>query len=116
DGTIEFRDLASGHLRHASKAGAVPVARIRVSDDGTRLATILDPCPGGEFSVWDTTTGQALRGAPEFVGGKANAIEFSHRGDLLAISRHDDDSITLWDLAQNRQRHRTTNHTWVLAP
>lgn len=114
DGTIELRDLADGQLRHTLKAGTAAVDKLRISADGTRLAAILDPCPGGEFVVWDLTRRERLRRVSEYVSGSATSIAFAHRRPLLAIGRHDDYAITLWDLEQNREVRHLPGHTWVV--
>src|SRR5262249_27528324 len=114
DGTIDLRDLADGHLRRAIKAGKVRVDKLHVASDGRYVAAILDPCPGGEFGLWDATSGESMPEATNYVGGPATSFAFAHRRPLVAIGRHDDHSITIWDLAQNRELRRLRDHTWVV--
>jgi WD40 repeat protein len=109
-----LRDAGNGQLRRTFKAGAAAADKMQLSPDGARLAVILDPCPGGEFGLWDTTSGQPLLGAVKEVEGSATAIVFAHHRPFLAIGRHDDHSITLWDLTLNREVQRFRGHSWVV--
>ena len=118
DGALEVRSFPSWSVERQFVEFTNPVSSVRFSPAATELAAVAALRPGqasleGALGIWKVSSGAMLGDAVTQLGGMATAVDFSHDGRLMAVGRTDD-SVTLWELPANRERHRCRGHTWCV--
>ena len=98
-GTIEFRDLATGHTNAAFMAQNWGVSGMAFSPDGSLLATssgdgTVNLWEPGERRIIDVLRGHLLGVHP---------VAFSPDGQRLATVSHGNEAIKLWDVATRHE-------------
>ncbi|CAE6351761.1 unnamed protein product [Rhizoctonia solani] len=88
---IKIREIKA--IEPTNDTVTLPIAPSAYSYEAHRAVSL----ENNELQLWDTNTGQAVRGPLAIISDECFAIDFSHDGSLLAVGL-DDKTVKIWDV------------------
>jgi WD40 repeat protein len=88
EATIRVLDVATGQTAHTLRGHVNMIAKLAISPDGSRLASVGWAAKGLEVRVWDLKEGQEVLSFPlDRVGGSVRELRFDGRRLLMLDGR-----------------------------